>query len=134
MSEQNVEIVRSAYEALNRGDMVAWRNLVDPAVEFVDHNPTPDASGRLYGRDALEQYLARFQGEFDAFRAEVMEFTPLGDRVVCAVIWRGTGKGSSAAVEWHGAELVTVRDGQIVRGESGFPSKEAALKAAGLAE
>ena len=126
-------MVRQAYDALNREDMATWRDLVDPAVEFIDHTPTPDASGRLHGRDALEQYLARFQGEFDAFPAEVIEFTPVGDRIVCTVIWRGTGKGSSVAVEWRGAELVTVREGKIVRGESGFPSKEAALEAAGLA-
>jgi ketosteroid isomerase-like protein len=134
MSEENIEVVRQTYEAVNRGDMATWRNLVDPGVEFIDHNPTPDASGTLHGRDALEQYLARFRGELDGFRAEVMEFIPVGDRVVCTVIWHGTGKGSSAAVEWRGAELVTVREGKIVRGESGFPSKEAALEAAGLRE
>ena len=134
MSKENVEVVRQAYEALNRRDIAAWRDLTDAAFEFIDHNPPPDETGTFQGRDAVELYLAKWRAEFDDFRAHVEEFIPIGDRVASAVFWRGTGKGSSAAVEWRGADLFTVRDGKIVRGESGFTSTEAALEAAGLLE
>ena len=134
MSRENVEVVREAYDAVNRGDMLAWRELADPAVEFIDHNPAPDGSGRLQGRDALEAYLRNWMSEFDDFQARVKEFIPVGDQVVCAVTWHGRGKGSDALVEWHGADIVTVQNGLVLKAESGYPTKEAALEAVGLRE
>ena len=38
MSQENVEIVRAAYEAWNAGDMNAWGESFDPEIEAYDHD------------------------------------------------------------------------------------------------
>jgi hypothetical protein len=114
--------------------MAAWRDLVDPAVEVVDHNPPPDESGTFQGRDAVERYLTKWQMTFDAFHVDIDEYISAGEWVVCSGTWRGTGKGSAVQVEFRGADLLQVRGGTVIRIESGFASKEAALETAGLSE
>ena len=53
MSQENVVVVRRAYEALNGGDMVAFRELLAPDVYFAVRRedwPEPAAHRRPRGR------------------------------------------------------------------------------------
>jgi ketosteroid isomerase-like protein len=131
MPDETVEIVRKSYAAFNAGDLDAWRSVMHPDIAYVDHLPPPDASGVIQGRDDLERYAGRWMGEFEEFTAEVVETVPVDQGwVVSVVTWRGRGKGSDLATEWQGAELAHVVNGQIVRGETGYRSRDDALEAA----
>jgi ketosteroid isomerase-like protein len=131
VNDVSLEIVRRSYEAFNRRDWDAWRELMDPDVEYVDHLPAPDADGAIHGRQALEQYVSKWTTQLDEFTAHVVEQVAVGPEwVVSLVTWSGRGKGSDVATEWHGAELSRVDGGRIVRGETGYRSRKSALAAA----
>jgi ketosteroid isomerase-like protein len=132
MSQQNVELVRSYYEAVNRGDEEAVERMIAP--DFV-----ADASRRLiepgvvYGREAAAEAAARVRDAWEVLILEPEELIPVGDRVVAVVHNRARGKASGVDVESRTGQVWTVRDGLIVHFEY-FGTRAEALEAVGLPE
>ena len=87
MSQENVEIVRRLFEALNRwGVNPRARNpeippLLHPEIEFHTYERAPEA-GVYRGREAVIAYHERVFGQFESIRVELEELLPAGDRVV----------------------------------------------------
>src|SRR5215203_2714546 len=88
MSQENVEIVRRAYESFNRWGVHprGERNpeippLLHPEVEFHTYVSAPEA-GVYRGRDAVIEYHERVFGQFESVRIELEELLSAGDRVV----------------------------------------------------
>jgi ketosteroid isomerase-like protein len=133
MSEENVEIVRRAYEAFNRGDLDGMVADFAPEFEYVASGAVPGTRGVHPGTEGFRQYTEGFWGEFDDAQIEVHELTEARDQVLASVTFRGRGKQSGVEASWDIWQLWTLRDGKNVRGE-GFPSRDEALKAAGLSE
>jgi uncharacterized protein len=133
MSEDNVEIVRRAYEAFNRGDLDGMVADFAPEFEYVASGAVPGTRGVHPGTEGFRQYTEGFWGEFDDAHIEVHELTEARDQVLASVTFRGRGKQSGVEASWDIWQLWTLRDGKNVRGE-GFPSRDEALKAAGLSE
>jgi ketosteroid isomerase-like protein len=69
MSQENVEIVRAAYGAFERGDLDAVSQLHDPAIEWQTSAEDPDAATQR-GRVAVRRY---FGDSFPGLRAELDE-------------------------------------------------------------
>jgi uncharacterized protein len=134
MSEENVEIVRRALEAWERGDMNAAADLLDPEVEWRMPPNIPEA-GTFRGRDEVVRRLEAFREAWEDLAVTVEELVDAGDRVVALV--RYSGRGRASGVEIGGvttdAQVWTVRSGQAVRVEL-YGGTAAALKAAGLSE
>jgi ketosteroid isomerase-like protein len=129
MSEENVETVRKALAAFDRGlDQVAkyWYHDIDwRAIEGA-----PDDVGVFRGRDALRRYYEDWYATFDALRADAEELIDAGgDRVVAVLRVVGQVKGSDAQVDMRVAVVYTVRDGLIIRGRE-YATREQALQAA----
>ena len=137
MSEENVEIVRRAYEILADGfDEETVRTLmagglVNPDAELDLRTAYPD--GPVVRLDTLSEFFdtqpwgrsTRFEpGSFRAVDTE---------RVLVFVRLRGIGTGSGVEVEAPIAHLLTLRDGQVVRVAS-YVDRRKALDAAGLRE
>ena len=55
MSQENVEIVRSVYEAVKRGDLETAGSLIHPDIEFHTYDRSPEA-GVYRGREAVRKY------------------------------------------------------------------------------
>jgi uncharacterized protein len=132
MSEENVEIVRSLADAVQRGDSAAALSILDVDVEWHDQAAIPGAEVHR-GREAVRRH---FEQWFDAW--EEIEYTPEelfdeDDRVVVVIRRRGRGKGSGVEVSDQVIHVYTVRGEKIVRFE-GFTDKDEALAAAGLSE
>jgi ketosteroid isomerase-like protein len=138
MSQENVEIARRFYEPAAKGKaellaaMPRILALCDPEVEWTEDPTRADSQtrrGRAGMRAALEGWLDAF-GEY-SFTAQ--RFVDCGDDVL--VIGREEGRGavSGAPVSTTNHELVTIRDGKIVRFRE-FYDERAALEAAGLSE
>ena len=128
MSQDNVERLRSLYEAFNRGDFEAVTEAVHPDVEFVrigDQSP-------LRGQAALREWM-----EPDAFemqRFEPLDFSVNGDKVLVRQNFTGRGAGSGLEMDFVTLAVFTLDDGLVTRLEAFLPDQEAeALKAAGLA-
>jgi ketosteroid isomerase-like protein len=132
MSEQNVEVIRSLYDATARGDAAAALSLIDPDIEINYRGAVPDLHGRdLQGHAGMAEVMATITGEFSEFHAEPEELIDAGDRVVVVVFQRGRGKASGLDVERRVGQVWTVADGSAIRWQI-FNDREEALAAAGL--
>jgi uncharacterized protein len=131
MSQENVEIVRSIYEAFNRGDWDAAYRDQRPDVELTTP-PGPNA-GTYRGRQECQGFWEEMLTAFDAWSAEPEEFFERGDQIAVVVRGRTRPKGSTAEIENRTGNLWTIRDGAVVSLRL-FAKPEEALEAAGLSE
>jgi ketosteroid isomerase-like protein len=135
MSQENVELVRDAVVAFNRGDLDAfldeyWADDIDwRAVEGA-----LDDRGPIYGKDELRAYWQDWIDTFDQFKVEPVEVIDAGPDQVVAVI-RNSGRAKLSGVESDltFAVVYTLRDGKVARGRE-YWTKEQAFEAAGLRE
>ncbi|TMK40476.1 MAG: nuclear transport factor 2 family protein [Actinobacteria bacterium] len=131
MSQQNVEIVRRVYDALNRREWDAALRETHPDFEMTTQRG-PDA-GTLRPRQAVQRFGEEYIAMFDSMVFEPKEFLEHGDQVVVLVTRRARPRGGSVDIVVRNGHLWTVRDGTILSMKS-FPDPEEALKAAGLKE
>jgi ketosteroid isomerase-like protein len=136
MSEENVEIVRQLYDAIDRGDTATVLALYDPEIEwhfarspfrnFVRHD--------VYrGRDALRDFVReRYADAWKSITDELEELIDADPHVISIIKTQGRGRASGAPAEKTHAGVWTIRGGRIVRVE--WMSREEALDAAGLSE
>jgi ketosteroid isomerase-like protein len=132
MSEENVEIVRRLYDALNRGDREGAIELLDPGIRY-------DLSERVFnpavydGHDGIRRFTEEIDEVWDAFRVEPLDFIDVGNKVVVSHLVRARGKGSGVDVELPSTSVCTLRD-QKVTAVRMYREHSRALKAAGLSE
>jgi ketosteroid isomerase-like protein len=130
VSQRNVELVRTAYDAWNRGD-VAWAlEHLDPEVELHDPPEAPDAQ-IWHGQEGYlrqqEQYMAAW--EHASFRAD--ELVDAGDKVLVRVRSRGRTKNEGLELDAVVFHVFTLRDGKATAIEV-YGDEAQALEAAGL--
>ena len=135
MSQENVELLKKAYEAFARGDVEAVLERLDPDVDWRPAIAPILGVDAVRGREAVRDFLTRdlFEG-FDQFRAEPLEFDDLGDDAVL-VTARYVGRGESSGIELDQtfATLYRLRDGKAVSMRD-YSTRAQALEAAGLSE
>lgn len=132
MSDENVELVRRYYEAMNRGDEEAVRELL--TADFVtDTSRRPVEPGILHGREESMVAAAQVREAWEELVVEPAELIPADDRVLAIVDNRARGRSSGASVESRTAQLWTIRDGKLARFEY-FGTPAEARAAIGLAE
>ena len=133
MSQENVDVVRAAYDAFQRGDLEAVSLLHDPSIEWHTSVEDPDAAihrGPIAVRRYFEGYLETFPG----LRADLEECVEApGDRVLATTHYTGRARASGMDMDWRQWLLYTVAEGLIVRVEEYF-DRDQALEAAGLRE
>jgi ketosteroid isomerase-like protein len=133
MSQENVEIVRRAFEAAVREDWTSALAAFDLDVEWVEMPSLgPDAStytGFQEARKAIESWM----GMWSEYSFEVARYADGGDDVAILIREKGHGGLSGAAVERELGEVCTMREGKVVRVRL-FGSWAEALEAAGLRE
>src|SRR5262245_19908280 len=113
MSQENVEVVRAAYEAWNAGDMDAFRETCDPDIIWRPPQGWPEP-GPFVGREAVLRWVEQLRGTFTAYVTEVIgDIIDSADRVVVRQIWHGVGHGPEASVE--ATNVITVRKGRVIR-------------------
>jgi ketosteroid isomerase-like protein len=139
MSQENVEIVRRAYQAFNRWGVHPWgeRNpeippLLHPEVEFHTYARAPEA-GVYRGREAVVQYHERVFGQFESVRIELEELLSAGERVVIISRQHTIPKGTDAEIVQRVVEVWTIRDG-LLGERNAYSTRAEALEAAGLRE
>ena len=133
MSEENVEIVRQAAAALNRGDLDTW---VESCADDIDYRAIEgalDDHGPIHGKDAMRAHVQDWLDTFDDLRIEPVELIDTGEDVIAGTRISGRAKLSGVETDLTYAVLYTIRDGKIARGRE-YWTKEQALEAAGLSE
>ncbi|MGZ5415431.1 MAG: nuclear transport factor 2 family protein [Aeromicrobium sp.] len=71
MSEEDVQVVRRAWEASDRRDTAALFALYDPAIVWQSHYGP--ISGSYHGHDGVRQFFREWTDALDAFRAHADE-------------------------------------------------------------
>ena len=127
MSQENVEVVKAAFDAWNAGDMDRLRDMYDPNIVLHMLRDWPEP-GPYVGREAVMRQWEQIRETWDADFVEPISFVDVGDRVVVRQIWR-LGRGPDANIDL--TIIVTLRQGRIASLEYFWDYAEA-LKAVGL--
>jgi uncharacterized protein len=114
LARKNVEILKDAYEALNRGAIDDALDVLEPDAEWHEHSELPEA-GSYQSRDEIRSFLLGYLDSWEEFRQETEELIDSGNRVAVLLHMAGKGKGSGVEVENRYAHLWTMRDGRGVR-------------------
>jgi ketosteroid isomerase-like protein len=134
MSRENVEIVRSIYDAVARRDDVTPFEFYAEGIVWDMSNlrraalyMKPVYHGHEGVRESWRESLAAF-GQVDF---EVEELIDAGDQVLAAIREREVGRASGVPVEASHLAVWTLADGKVIRLQI-FDNRQAALEAAGL--
>jgi ketosteroid isomerase-like protein len=134
MSQENVELAARFYEvATGKAQLLAamprTMELCHPDIEW-----TAREDGATYrGREGVREALKRWLESFDDYRFEIKRIVDCGDDVLVVGVEMGRGATSGAEIRAVNYELLTIRDGLIVRYREYYDEREA-LEAAGLSE
>jgi ketosteroid isomerase-like protein len=123
----NVELVRRLWSAFEKGGIEAVLEIADPDVEWEPYG----GGGVVYrGHDGLRSYMEERRERGEETDARLYSAFAKGD----AVVARGEVriKGEHGIVTMQPGWLYEFRQGKLFRFR-GFPTQEAALRAAGLA-
>ncbi|MFN8160237.1 MAG: nuclear transport factor 2 family protein [Solirubrobacterales bacterium] len=113
MSDADVERLLEGYRSLNRGDLGAVLELLDPEIEWYEPDPSPEA-GLHHGRDGFARFLAGWLDSFEDFRVEPERIAEQGDRIVVTVRQSGRGRASGLEVTARLAHVWTISGGRAV--------------------
>jgi ketosteroid isomerase-like protein len=131
MSQENVETVRSMWEAFLESDAERTLAAFHPEVEWDGRN-LPD--GRIaHGIGEVIDHVMKWAAQWQDWGVELEQVVDAGDDNV-VVIMRETGRSATGLVmnERH-AEVYTVRDDLIVA-RVGYSDPAEALEAVGLSD
>jgi ketosteroid isomerase-like protein len=138
MSRENVEVVRRAFEAFNRGGPEALISGGFWSPEIV-WDTTPSGIPGLGVYRGYDEVRSAFEDDwftafpFEEWELAVEELIDHGDQVIVLSRQRGRGASSGVAVELEQAHVFTLRGGKIVRFDS-YLDRRKALEAVGLRE
>jgi ketosteroid isomerase-like protein len=114
VSQENVDLVRRALEAINRRDLDAFLQLAEPDVVQDWSRAMGPQSGIYRGRTEVRQFLHSWWDAFEESVIVVDELIDAGDQVVAVFHGRQRGRASGIEVEGRGAVLVwNLQDGAI---------------------
>jgi uncharacterized protein len=131
MSDENVEIVRWAYDKFNQGDLDAAVVHVAPDAEYIPSEVFPETEIRR-GPEEVKGFLHWLLDQFEDARLDAHEFVDAGDnKVFVSMTIRGRGRLSGAEVDWDVWHVWEVRAGKVARCQA-FLNQDQALAAAGL--
>jgi ketosteroid isomerase-like protein len=133
MSEENVQIVRRVFDALESPD-AAVRALWHPDVEF---DVSRDiwgplvGGGRYRGVEGVRSWMLDLYSGWEKVDLSCVELIDAGEQVIAVLSVRGRGRVSGIELEYHPAGVWTLSQAKIVQ-VVWFTTRDEALEAAGL--
>jgi ketosteroid isomerase-like protein len=128
MSQENVEIVREAWDAYSRGDYGRVAGFHDAHIVVVTLE-----DGAVYGNDAVVANYKRWNEAWEEAEQPLEEVIGHGDRVFLAARFHARGRASGVEVDTRLYEVYTLRDGKVLRIDE-YEHRAEALEAAGLSK
>ena len=136
MSQENIDAILMAVEALNRRDAEAFVAAVSPDVAW-ETNPEMVGLGGIYhGRAGVREFFKHLFGleTWESIHVEVEGITEASDdRVLVGMLARARGRGSGVPTELRLWQVFWFAEGLITRRQA-FWTRQEALEAAGLSE
>ena len=133
MSQENVEIVRGAYERFSTtGQFDAQIATSDFVWDMSNFDGWPEQ--QVYeGVAGAETFLSSWTSVWDEWELELEGLRDAGDKVVALLRQRGRSRAAGMLVDMSFAQVWTLRDGKEARMEM-YSDPSEALKAVGLEE
>jgi ketosteroid isomerase-like protein len=135
MSQENVEVVGKAIDALNRRDVDALLAFLSPDVTWEALEGLVGIAELYRGRAKVREWFGLMsQNTDEGIHIEIDQIADLGDdRVFVALFLAARRRGSGVPFEYRAWQIVWFADGLITRRQV-FWTRAEALKAAGLSE
>jgi ketosteroid isomerase-like protein len=133
MSQEDVEIVRSVFEAVNSEDIERTLALTHPEFE-VEVPPELSAEPDVYrGVEGMRRYWQTFAEAMDEIRFKAEQIWDAGDAVVVALSVTAKGRQTAITVEQRPVTVWRMRDGKVLN-IAVFTSLAEGLASAGIGE
>ena len=133
MSQQNVELVREIYTEAAEGRLTTCLHLFHPDVEYNRVGSGVGLAGTWRGVEAMVQKASEWALTFERLRVQAERFIEAGDAVVVFTRQAGKAKASGVSIDGEFADVMTLREGRVVRFDQ-YQDREEALEAVGLRE
>ena len=134
MSQENVEIVKTVGEAINRSDWDAVFRNVAPDAEFDWSRSLSPLRGVYRPAQMRQDFVDDFSQTFESIGCEMTDFLDAGEHVLASFVFTLKGRDGIETTA-RGSWLWGIRDGVVVRvclfQEDQY---QQALEAAGLSE
>ena len=133
MTTTDIDWLRHAYEALNRGEWNRSTEFMHPEISwhFVE-GQGPDVPETLQGPQAIVQFWGDFFEAWDEWEMTPSRFEELPDGGLLVTIhFHARGINSGLPMELDYCQVIALRDGRIHRVDQ-YSSPESARKACGL--
>src|SRR5437667_1606240 len=134
MSEENIGLIRGAFEAFNETrDLEGFYALLAEEVVWeLSRSPFPEA-GVYNGVDAVRSWFSGLSDAFGDVQYQVEKQREVDNQVAQLVHVSGRGPGSQIPVDYSFAPLFTFREGKIVRMDR-YDDWATAMEALGASE
>jgi ketosteroid isomerase-like protein len=130
---EDVELVKSAFETWNTGEIDAFVDYTSEDVAWLEVSGRPEGGAtERVGRERLREGLKSLFDVWESYRIDAERIEEAGDRIVAIVREVGRGRASGVEVDGRWGYLITVKDGEMVRIEA-YRDAGQALEMAGLA-
>jgi ketosteroid isomerase-like protein len=120
MSQDNINVVRTFFEAAPRGDFATALNALDPEIEWTEPGvPALWFTGTFHGPETVVNTVIAPTAQYvDDFRITIDQYLDSGEHVVALGRDGGRAKATGQDFEFPAAYVCTVRGGKIVRFEA----------------
>lgn len=130
MADEDVEVVRRAYDAYAKGDLETAGSAYSEDTVWDVTRFRPD-EGVHSGLAKLGEYLGSWRDTWTEHSFALEQAVDADEHVVAVIQESGRGKSSGAPVTIRYGQVITVRDGEIVETVV-YRDPEDAFEAAGL--
>jgi hypothetical protein len=116
MSQANIDLIQSMYDAFARGDGPSALAALDPAIVWneAENFPYADRNPYIGPLAVAEGIFGRVATEWDGFRVNVAEILDAGDTVVALGRYTGKYKASGATLDAQFAHVWRVQNGKVI--------------------
>ena len=132
MSDDNLDVVRRALDAWNRGDLERALEDMHPDAEVDWSDSRGLHRGIFRGREQVTRFYEEWFEVFERVEIHPEELIEVGEHVVVPNLGRARGR-EGVSVSARSTQVFTLREGKVVRVRL-YQDQEAALRAVGLAK
>jgi ketosteroid isomerase-like protein len=118
MSEQdNIRIIKDAYDAFKKGDIPGLLNMLTDDVEWITPGPKDimPVAGHRRGRDGVAEFFSTLSSQENVEVFEPEEYIAQGDKVVAIIRYRGRVKATGRTAETPLVHVFDLRNGKVSR-------------------
>ena len=128
--DAEIEAIKSAYAALNRGDIDGFIKDFDPHIERIEFEGSPMA-GAFHGIEAVKAHVTQGRSTWAEGACQPERFVVSGDKIVATCHVRVRLKDQTDWLEGSTADVYTFRNGRAIQFRT-FAGESEALEYAGV--